>query len=154
MSHNHLSTAPIVIVGAKDKKVNFTTIGDVAVVGLKPALVMISCHEKHYITKQINDRGVFSINVPDETMLAVVEYCYSHSGHVHDKSFLVEGFYEDIPYLKAPSVLFCKVVKKMKVEHREIFIAEIMSSKGELVKNPIIYSLDHQFHTLKSIEGL
>lgn len=45
-----LHTVPIVLVGVKrsdfkDKRANYTTIGDVAIAGLNPALLMISLHE-------------------------------------------------------------------------------------------------------------
>ena len=56
---------PIVLVGANvNGKPNFTTIGDVGLMGINPPLVFISSHKQHYLNVGILETGCYSINFP------------------------------------------------------------------------------------------
>lgn len=145
--------APIVIVGAKTSVVNFTTIGDVALAGINPPLVMISCHKKHLITEMIRHTGQFSINTTTPAMMATITYCARHSGRHVYKGHLQHHLTYDLPWLTAsPGVFYCKVKETVTIETRTIFIAEVFATGGEATKEPILYTLNHQYNTLKSIE--
>lgn len=59
---------PIVLVGATvNGRPNFETIGDCAVMGLRPALVCISSNKEHYTNEGILEHNAFSINVPQSS---------------------------------------------------------------------------------------
>jgi len=60
--------ATIAIVGTMhNSKPNFTTIGDIAVAGLNPPLIMISLHQNHNATAFIEQTGMCSINIIHQT---------------------------------------------------------------------------------------
>lgn len=127
-----LHTVPIVLVGVKrsdckDKRANYTTIGDVAIAGLKPALMMISVHEDHFTTRCIKSQGVLSINIPSRDMLKKVDYCGRVSGFEVDKSKLfLSKWIDEVPYLNdTPIQMICAVEKSVQIEQRVIFILRV-----------------------------
>lgn len=147
MVKGYLPLALITIIGARDQKVNFTTIGDVAIAGLKPKLIMISVHADHYITGQIRKSKCFSVNVPGMDMLELVKYCSEHTGHKTDKSRLPHELYKDIPYLpQAGQVHFCHVVSETRHKSRVVYLAEVSETLDNTMTDVIIYTLDHKFH--------
>ena len=145
---------------SRDGKANFTTIGDIAVAGLNPALMMVSLNEKHLATMNIEQSQRFSINTPSAEMVQYVDYCGIYSGREEDKSIL-EPFEwnDDIPILThAPISLIVQVVHKHQIKQRVIFICEVVKTMIEenLIKNgaldlsslkTITYGLDNQYYS-------
>lgn len=149
-----MSAAPIVIIGTVDQTVNFTTVGDVSVAGLSPPLVTVSLHEDHYSTLQIMKTEKFSINIPETSQMALIDYCSKESGHTVNKSLAIDyEWLDELPAIKkCPVVMSCKVHKSIKIKTRVIIIAEIMATyvTGNAYE-PVLYTLNHEFHTLKSL---
>lgn len=153
---------PIVLVGVMVNGIaNFTTVGDVAVMGLKPPLVVVSLNEKHHSTKGIEKLSEFSINIPTEQMLEKVDFCGIYSGSKIDKEMLFElHMNENIPYiLECPISLMCKVIHKTQVKQRIIYIAEVTKTivdENIYVNDkfilegikPILYGLDNQYYSI------
>ncbi len=160
---------PIVLTGALvDGKANFEELGDVAVMGIKPAIICISSGKDNHTNKGILEHGTFSINFPTTKMIAETDYCGTVSGKDVDKSQLFDIFYgelETAPMIKeCPVNLECKVIKEFLVEHRQIFIADVIQAHvskeyvteengrkkiAEMTKlDPIIYALDNKYYKI------
>ena len=161
--------APIVLIGAMvEERANYATVGDCAIMGIRPAVVAISLGEAGFTIRGILDAKAFSINIPTTEMLPLVDYFGSVSGKDVDKSELVEstpGTLPGVPLLDAcPVSLECRVIEECAVEHRHIFIAEIaeahvderfireadgrlgMAALQDL--DPILYTLDNTYHSV------
>jgi flavin reductase (DIM6/NTAB) family NADH-FMN oxidoreductase RutF len=158
---------PIVLAGAMvDGRPNFTTIGDVGLMGINPAIVFISSHTGHHLNKGILQTGCFSINIPSTDLLPLVDYCGQVSGRDVDKSALFEVFFGDLelaPLIQdCPVNLECRMIKDFCIQHRQIFIGEVIQTHVDdvcvsvlepdpvlvdLVKlDPILYALDNRYY--------
>jgi flavin reductase (DIM6/NTAB) family NADH-FMN oxidoreductase RutF len=166
---------PIILAGVQiNGKSNYATLGDCGVMGIKPPLVYISLNEKHYTTQGVLEHGTFSINIPSTDMLAVTDYCGMVSGRDVDKSALFESFYgelETAPMIaQCPVNLECRVVKEFTIQHRHIFVGEVVQTYVEetyVVErdgrrgitemthlDPIIYALDNRYYCVGSTIGI
>jgi len=146
-----LHPVPIVLIGTTIKDiVNYTTIGDVAIAGMNPALIMISLHANHFSTEGLLDHGLFSVNTPDTTMLNKVDYCGIVSGRDVDKSSLFETLYTDkTPYIKdAVFSLICKVENSTQAAHRIIFVARVLKT---IVRDDLCINNTIQFNNISTV---
>ncbi len=153
---------PIVVVGTMVKGIpNYTTIGDVAVAGLNPALVMISLNEQHCSTKSVLESKKMSINITTNEMLKEVDFAGIYSGKDTDKNGLFKSIIiDDLPVISvSPISLIVKVMEKIQIKQRVIFICEvtktlvdeslIVDAKLELKSiKPILYGLDNNYYTI------
>ena len=163
---------PIVLVGAMvGERPNFTTIGDVAIMGIRPPLVCISLNCTHFTTEGVQAHGVFSINLPTTAQLQVVDYCGIVSGKTADKSDLFTLFYGDsgAPMIEeCPVTLDCQVEQEVRIEHRCIYIARVLQTyvdeqyvdavDGRTIAelpalDPIMYALDNRYYRLGDMIG-
>jgi len=153
-----LHTVPIVVIGTKRPdeavpKANYTTIGDVAVAGIRPPLIMVSLHERHLGREAIDASGRFSVNVPTQDFLARVDYCGIVSGREADKSEVFATiWHEDVPYAaEMPIALICRVLDRVQVEQRVVYVARVERTiapddmKLESIRG-IQYGLDNQYY--------
>ncbi|MFX0022490.1 MAG: flavin reductase family protein [Candidatus Hermodarchaeota archaeon] len=165
---------PIVLAGSLvDNQPNFETLGDVGIMGINPPLVYISSGQNHYTNKGILEHGTFSINFPSTHLLSKTDYCGIVSGIDIDKSNLFNIFYGDLktaPMIReCPVNLECKVIKEFSIQHRQIFIGDVIESYinedhviiseegqniADMIKlDPIIYSLDNHYYKIGKIIG-
>jgi flavin reductase (DIM6/NTAB) family NADH-FMN oxidoreductase RutF len=165
---------PITLVGARVAgKPNFTTIGDVGLIGINPPVVSISSHIKHYTNQGILEHCTFSINFPTSEMLAETDYCGIISGRDTDKAALFDVFYgelENAPLITAcPVSLACRVIKEFCIQHRQVFVGEVVQTyaNADLVQeiegrkqiaslvqlDPIIYALDNRYYRIGEAIG-
>ena len=166
---------PIILAGAIiDEHPNFETLGDVGIMGLNPPLVYISSGQNHYTNQGILEQGTFSINFPTTQLLIKTDYCGVASGKDVDKSKLYNVFYGNLktaPMIReCPVNLECKVIKEFSIEHRQIFIGNVVESyvsKDFVDENeenqkivdmtrldPIIYALDNRYYNIGKIIGI
>lgn len=160
---------PITLLGAAvHRKPNFATIGDCGLMGINPPLVYVSSHREHHTNVGILENGTFSINFPTARMLAVTDYCGTVSGRDVDKAALFEVFYGELqtaPMIQAcPVNLECRVVKEFSIQHRQVFVAEVVQTYidesliteqdgrkvvADLTRlDPIIYALDNRYYRI------
>ncbi len=160
---------PIVLAGANVQgRPNYATLGDCGVMGINPPLVYISSHRDHYTNQGILENNTFSVNFPSTKLLAVTDYCGMVSGSEVDKSALFETFYGELgtaPMIQeCPVNLECRVVKEFSIQHRQVFVGEVVQSyveeefvvekKGRRViadmqaLDPIIYALDNRYYRI------
>ncbi len=165
----YLYPVPIVLVGATvEGRPNYATVGDCAIMGIRPAVVAISLGATAFTMKGIAETGVFSINVPTTEMLPLVDTFGTVSGKDVDKSALVEsapGTVPGVPLLVAcPVNLECRVVEECVVEHRRILVAKVVETHvderfvsetagGVRVApvpelDPILYALDNTYYAI------
>ena len=166
---------PIALAGALvEGSPNFETLGDVGIMGLSPPLVFISSGNNHYTNKGILQNGTYSLNFPNTQLLSKTDYCGTVSGAEVDKSKIFSVFYgelETAPMIReCPVNLECKVIKEFSIQHRQIFIGEVIEcyvNKELTVKNgkkqriadmrkldPIIYALDNCYYKIGEIIGV
>ncbi|MHA1968418.1 MAG: flavin reductase family protein [Candidatus Hodarchaeales archaeon] len=166
---------PIILAGSQiNGSPNFETLGDVGIMGLEPPIVYISSGQNHYTNKGILEHGTFSINFPSTSLLTKTDYCGSVSGHDVDKSDIFSVFFgelETAPMIReCPVNLECRVIKEFSIQHRQIFIGEVVQShvsKEFTVDNgrnlgivdmrkldPIIYALDNRYYKIGEIIGI
>ena len=151
----------------KEDKINYTEVGDVAVMGIGTPLVAISLHTNHFTTKAILECGLFSINMPTADMMQNADYCGIYSGSDSDKSSLYtnsRGKHGTPIIDECPVSIECKVHETVKVENRLIIIADVLETfidekytenvdgkikpVGMEKLNPLIYSLDNNYYTI------
>lgn len=157
-----LHPVPIVLIGiripGKENKANFTTIGDIAIAGLNPPLVMLSLNHKHLAREGIDSYGEFSIIVPEKQDIEKVDYCGMVSGREVDKSQLFDWEWSNriVPVIPSmPVNLICRTVEKVRVEQRVIYVARVIDrllrkdvGAGTLKDlKTILYGLDNNYYT-------
>jgi flavin reductase (DIM6/NTAB) family NADH-FMN oxidoreductase RutF len=160
---------PIVLAGANIRgRPNYATLGDCGVMGIKPPLVYVSLHKEHYTTRGVLENGTFSVNFPSTELLSITDYCGLVSGKEVDKSELFVTFYGELrtaPMIdECPVNLECSVVHDFSIEHRHIFVGEVVQayvgqeylaesgehrSVADLTRlDPIIYALDNRYYRI------
>ena len=160
---------PIILAGALvDGHPNYATLGDVGLMGINPPLVYVSLHVNHHTTQGILEHNTYSINIPATNLLAETDYCGLVSGSDADKSHLFTNFYgvlETAPMIEeCPVNIECKVVKEFSIQHRQIFVGEVVAThinedmlekEGEKQKiaalpqlDPILYALDNSYYSI------
>jgi len=165
---------PIILAGALvNNRPNFETLGDVGIMGIEPPLVYISSGQDHFTNQGILEQGTFSINFPSTQLLIKTDYCGVASGKDVDKSKLFHIFYGNLktaPMIQeCPVNLECKLLKEFSIQHRQIFIGNVVESyvSKQFVKkseenhkivdmtklNPIIYALDNHYYKIGNIIG-
>ena len=162
---------PIALVGARVEGVpNFTEVGDVGVMGIKPPFVYVSLGEKSHTRQGVEQTGKYSLNFPNTGLMAKADYCGTVSGEKVLKAELFtvwtdpEGLTE-LPLIEeCPVSLACQVVKHFTLEHRHIFVGKVFQAyvddacliqKGEkraladlTALDPLIYALDNRYYQI------
>lgn len=159
---------PIVLVGVKNpldgEKANFTNIGDIAVAGLNPPLIMISLNKKHLAREGIDTYSKFCICVPEAKNMAEVDYCGMVSGRNKDKSSMFDWHWDDgeVPVIGSmPVNLICRPIEKITVEQRVIYVARVIKQvlredveeKGVTGLTTLMYGLDNNYYSSGDIVG-
>jgi len=149
-------------------KPNYITLGDCGIMGIRPPLVYISSHRDHYTNKGILENETFSINFPSTALLAQTDYCGIVSGSEVDKARLFGTFYGELgtaPMIQeCPVNLECRVVKEFSIQHRQIFVGEVVQAYvseeyvveqegrqliADMAKlDPIIYAMDNRYYRI------
>jgi flavin reductase (DIM6/NTAB) family NADH-FMN oxidoreductase RutF len=166
---------PIALLGANVQgKPNYETVGDFGLMGINPALVCVSSHHDHYTNVGLLENGTFSLNFPTTAMLTITDYCGVVSGHNVDKSVIFESFYGELktaPMIReCPVSLECRVLQKVSIQHRQMFIAEVhcayveetclteKDGQQQIVDltrlDPILYALDNRYYSIGQPIGI
>jgi len=155
-----LHPVPIVVIGTKNKeKCNFTTIGDIAVAGLNPPLIMLSLHKNHQATMTLLKTKKLSVNIVTKAMVKGVDYCGVFSGKNIDKSEVFPYEMSDgVPLiLGSPINHILQVNTINKIENRVIVICDVIKTfiRNDLVMdrkydfsqiNTLCYGLDNKYY--------
>ena len=127
---------PIFVIGAMlNGKPNYATIAYCGIVNHMPPMLSVALRKSHYTNFGIAENGTFSLNLPSQDMIKVVDYCGLVSGSNTDKSKLFDffqGSLKSTPIIKdCPLNLECKVLQKIEFDMRVTYIAEIVNAYCE-----------------------
>ncbi len=130
---------PVWVVGTYDGKgkANVMTAAWVGICSSKPPCVAVSLRQATHTYEGILKRQAFSINVPSESHVKVVDYFGLVSGKRVDK-FAATGLkpvrcdFVDAPYVaEFPLILECRVIHSIEIGLHSQFIGEIMDVKAD-----------------------
>lgn len=132
---NMLYPLPIVLVssGLKAGDHNLMTIAWTGTVCSEPPMVSISIRPSRHSHGIIKAAGEFVINVPDESMARVVDFCGVKSGRDMDKWELMKlkkgsGQKIKTPHIiRAPISLECKTRQVLTLGTHDCFVAEVVN---------------------------
>ena len=131
-----LAPVPAVLVGCGDRKrwkYNLITVAWCGTVASDPPQLAISVRKERYSFAPIMESGEFTVNLPDETMVAALDNCGVVSGRDTDKFALHQltatpGTEVAAPIVgESPLSLECKVVKSLDLGSHTMFIGEIVA---------------------------
>jgi flavin reductase (DIM6/NTAB) family NADH-FMN oxidoreductase RutF len=163
---------PIVLVGSLvDGKPNYATVGDCAIMGIRPAVVAVSLGVGHHTTRGVLEHRTFGISIPRTEDLALVDLFGQVSGRDVDKSCLVESFFGELGTAPmaafSPVTLECRVLSELKVDHRHIFVGSVVQAHvdesfidkdGKVAPltelDPILYALDNRYYRVGDAIGV
>jgi len=165
---------PIILAGSLvEGKPNFSTLGDVGIIGINPPILYISSEQSHHLNKGILENETFSVNFPQTSLLPEIDYCGIVSGRDVNKAEMFSVFYgelENAPLIKeCPVNIECRVIKEFSIQHRQVFIGEVVQvhvseqyikeidGKKRIANmkdlDPIIYALDNRYYRIGDIIG-
>lgn len=129
---------PAILVScSNDNKDNIITLAWAGTVCSVPPLISISIRPSRYSHELISSSGEFVINIPDETMAAICNYCGTKSGKNVDK-FKDMGLHKEkginvnAPWIKeCPVNIECKVKDVIRLGTHDMFIGEVVGVNAE-----------------------
>ena len=120
-----------------DGKPNIITLGEVAMVSLRPTRVSVGARPATYSNGLIKASGEYVINFPTADMAEVVDICGTVSGRKVDK-FAETGLTpEPAIHVKAPLIkecpvnLECKVIGVLSLGSHDLFIGDVLVMHAE-----------------------
>ena len=159
---------PLAILGVQNTGGTFyTTVSNLSVMGLNPAMIGIMLDEKRHIQKQLSIGVSLSVNMPSTTLIDKADLCATVSSDVFDKSTLFEPNYTmNVPYIDVcPVVLIVEVKEHVAVKKQHIYICEVKKTLVESdlfvdhnipsmnILDPIIYGLDDKYYQIGKVIG-
>jgi flavin reductase (DIM6/NTAB) family NADH-FMN oxidoreductase RutF len=149
---------PIVVIGTRvieNNIANFTTIGDIAIAGINPPLIMTSLNHSHLSRKCIDKENRFSVNIVEDYLIEKVDYCGMNSGKdVNKNNIFTYQWLDNTPIIKDTQIaLVCEVEKRVQIEQRVIYVARVInqSIKDDLKLDElrtISYGLDNNYYSI------
>ena len=127
----------------RDGKPNIITLGEVAMVSLKPTRVSVGMRPATYSNGLVKASGEFVVNFPTADMVDVVDFCGTRSGRNVDK-FAETGLTpEPALHVKPPLIkecpvnLECKVIGVISLGSHDLFVGDalVMHAEEEILLN-------------------
>ncbi len=124
-----------IIATTEQRKANIMTASSVGICSDQPPTMMLAIRPSRHSHASILKHKAFTINIPDSSMLAEVDYAGIFSGESEDKisqcNFQTEAAeHVDAPYLvNCPVVLELKLLEHHRIGTHSIFFGEIMDTK-------------------------
>ncbi|MBW1982402.1 MAG: flavin reductase family protein [Deltaproteobacteria bacterium] len=130
---------PVWVIGTYDDqgKPNVMTAAWAGICCSKPPCIGVSLRRATYSYGNIVNRQAFTVNVPSEEHVKVVDYFGIASGKREDKFAAsgltpVRGQYVDAPFVEEfPLILECKLIKTVEIGLHTQFIGEIVDVKAD-----------------------
>ena len=110
------------------------TVSWTGIVSSNPFRLYISVQPTRHSYPYIKESGEFVVNIPDETLLTIADYCGTHSGKDVDKFAVCHLTPEPCKHISAPMIaqcpvsIECRVFKSMDLGSHEMFIADILAT--------------------------
>jgi len=129
---------PAILVSCSNAgKDNIITLAWAGTVCSEPPLISISIRPSRYSHKLISSSKEFVINIPNETMAAICDYCGTKSGKNVDKFKEMglhreKGLIVNAPLIKeCPINIECKVKEIIHLGTHDMFIGEVVSVNAD-----------------------
>ena len=127
---------PVTLVGANVKgKPNFMAVAWATRLNVKPPILAVALNNMHYTPEGIRENKSFSINIPNENMYEITDYCGIVSGRKADKSRLFDVFYGEsktAPMIKeCPLCIECKLIDIYEMPTNSFYIGEVIAAFTE-----------------------
>ncbi|MDH4158418.1 MAG: flavin reductase family protein [candidate division Zixibacteria bacterium] len=132
LNANLLSPLLVVLIGAVvDGRPNYMVVGYVAPFDFGKH-IFFSLYKKRYTHQGIMENKTFSVNIPNELLLAEINICGSTSGRDVDKSTLFDTFYGGLK--TAPMIRQCPIAIGCEL-HDTLDYGENVGIIGRVVKS-------------------
>lgn len=125
--------SPVALITCGDmKNSNIATIAWTGIINSEPMIVYVSIRPSRFSSEIITKTKEFVINLPDEKMVKIADFCGTKSGREVDKfekCNLTKRQSEKInaPYIEeCPINLECKVLDVQTFPSHEMFVAEVV----------------------------
>lgn len=133
-----VAPSPVVLVSSGDmQNSNIATIGWSGIINSEPMIVYVSIRPSRFSNEIITKTKEFVINLPDEKLVKVADFCGTKSGREVNK-FEFCGLTKkrsskiNVPYIEeCPINLECQVVDIQKFASHEMFVAEVVCTHCE-----------------------
>lgn len=133
-----VAPSPVVLVSSGDmQNSNIATIGWSGIINSEPMLVYVSIRPSRFSNEIITKTREFVINLPDEKLVKVADFCGTKSGREVNK-FEFCGLTKkrssmmNVPYIEeCPINLECQVVDIQKFASHEMFVAKVVCTHCE-----------------------
>lgn len=110
------------------------TVSWTGIASSNPFRLYISVQPTRNSFPYIKESGEFTVNIPDESLLTIVDYCGTHSGRDVDKFAVCHLTPEQGKYISAPMIaecpvsIECRVYQSIDLGSHEMFIADILAT--------------------------
>lgn len=134
-NHLGLEPNPVALVSSGDmQNSNIATIGWTGIINSEPMIVYVSIRPSRFSHEIITKTREFVINLPNEKLVKIADFCGTKSGRDVDK-FAVCNLTKrqsceiNVPYIEeCPINLECKVIDIQKYASHEMFVAEVVKT--------------------------
>ncbi len=128
-----LQPNPVAMISSGDmEKSNIATIAWTGIINSEPMLVYVSIRPSRFSNEIITKTKEFVINLPDEKLVKIADFCGTKSGREVNKFEVCNLTKRQSNKIKSPYIeecpinLECKVIDIQKFASHEMFIAEVV----------------------------
>lgn len=128
-----LNPCPVAIISSGDmENSNIATIAWTGIINSEPMIVYVSIRPSRFSHEIIMKTKEFVINLPDEKLVKIADFCGTKSGRDFDKFEVCHLTKKQSKEIKAPYIeecpinLECKVIDIQKFASHDMFVAEVV----------------------------
>ena len=127
----------VLVVGGTIEAADTLAVAWLNVISSTPATIAMGLRDSRNTLKLIRATGEFTVNVPDTSLAAAVDYCGTTAGHSTDKFAdagltLTPAAVVNTPIIaECPFNLECRVTQEVPVGHYVVVLGEIVEAHAE-----------------------
>ena len=126
---------PVAMISSGDmENSNIATIAWTGIINSEPMIVYVSIRPSRFSNEIITKTKEFVINLPDEKLVKIADFCGTKSGRDIDKFKTCnltkrQSTKVNAPYIEeCPINLECKVIDVQKFDSHEMFVAQVVAT--------------------------
>lgn len=127
--------SPVAMISCGDmENSNIATIAWTGIINSEPMIIYVSVRPSRFSNEIISKTKEFVLNLPDEKLVKIVDFCGTKSGKDIDKFEKCkltkrQSSKIDAPYIEeCPINLECKVIDIQKYASHDMFVAEVVAT--------------------------
>ena len=127
--------SPVAMISSGDmEKSNIATIAWTGILNSEPMIIYVSIRPSRFSNEIIKEKMEFVLNLPDENLVKVADFCGTKSGRDVDKFAICnltkrQGKIAEAPIIEeCPINLECKVIDIQKFDSHEVFVAKVVKT--------------------------